>query len=48
VFSKVSSIQRINTKGGKPPAVAECTAASNGAESKSSYSADYYFYKPAK
>jgi hypothetical protein len=48
VFSKVSSIQRINTKGGKPPSGVGCTAANNGAESKSSYSADYYFYKPAK
>jgi hypothetical protein len=48
LFSKVSSIQRINTKGGKPPASAGCTAANNGAESRSSYSADYYFYKPAK
>ena len=47
VFAKVSSIQRINTKGGKPSA-GECTAASNGAESKVPYSADYYFYKPAK
>jgi hypothetical protein len=48
VFAKVSSIQRINTKGGKPPAGGECTAANNGAESKSAYSADYYFYRPAK
>jgi hypothetical protein len=48
VFAHVSSIQRINTKGGKPPSGAECTAANNGAESKSSYSADYYFYRPAK
>jgi hypothetical protein len=48
VLAKVSSIQRINTQGGKPPAGAECTAANNGTESKSSYSADYYFYKPAK
>jgi hypothetical protein len=48
VFAKVSSIQRINTKGGKPPAAAGCTAASNGAESKAAYSADYYFYRPAK
>ena len=48
VFAQVSSIQRINTKGGKPPAAGECTAANNGAESKSSYSADYYFFKPAK
>ena len=47
VFAKVSSIQRINTKGGKPSA-GECTAASNGTESKVPYSADYYFYKPAK
>jgi len=48
VFAKVSSIQRINTKGGKPPTAAECTAANNGTESKSAYSADYYFYAPAK
>jgi hypothetical protein len=48
VLAKVSSIQRINTKGGKPPAAAGCTAANNGAESRSAYSADYYFYKPAK
>jgi hypothetical protein len=48
VFAKVSSIQRINTKGGKPPASAGCTAANNGAESKAAYSADYYFYRPAK
>jgi hypothetical protein len=48
VFAQVSSIQRINTKGGKPPAGTECTAANNGAESKSAYSADYYFYRPAK
>jgi hypothetical protein len=48
VFAKVSSIQRINTKGGKPPAATECDAAKSGTESTSSYSADYYFYAPAK
>jgi hypothetical protein len=48
VLAQVSSIQRINTKGGKPPSSAECTAANNGGESKSAYSADYYFYQPAK
>jgi hypothetical protein len=48
VLAKVSNIQRLNTKGGKPPAAAECTTANNGAESKSAYSADYYFYAPAK
>lgn len=47
VLAKVSSIQRINTKGGKPSG-GECTAANNGTESKSAYSADYYFYAPAK
>jgi hypothetical protein len=48
LFTKVSSIQRINTQGGKAPASGECTASNNGAESKISYSADYYFYAPAK
>jgi Protein of unknown function (DUF3455) len=48
VFANVSSIQRINTKGGKPPAATECDAAKSGSESRSSYSADYYFYAPAK
>jgi hypothetical protein len=48
MLAKVSSIQRINTKGGKPPAQSECTAEKNGSESRSSYSADYYFYVPAK
>ena len=48
LFAKVSSIQRINTQGGKPPASSECTTANNGAESKSSYSADYYFYAAGK
>ena len=46
VLSSVTSIQRIHTKGGQPPASA-CDASSN-AEMKSSYTADYYFYAPAK
>jgi hypothetical protein len=44
VFAKVSSIQRINTQGGKAPAASECSAASDGKEAKASYSADYRFY----
>jgi hypothetical protein len=48
VFARVSSIQRINTKGGKPPAASECDASKSGTESKITYSADYYFYAPAK
>jgi hypothetical protein len=46
VLGKVSSIQRINTKGGKAPAEG-CTTAAAGTESSSSYSADYLFYAPA-
>ncbi|MGA9564764.1 MAG: DUF3455 domain-containing protein [Candidatus Korobacteraceae bacterium] len=48
VLSRVTSIQRIHTKAGQPPAAAECTAAKQNAEVKSSYTADYYFYAPAK
>ena len=48
MFAKVTSIQRINTKGGKPPAASECDASKSGTESKSPYSADYYFYAPGK
>lgn len=46
VFTKVSAIQRINTKGGKPSAATPCDASKDGTETKSSYSADYYFYTP--
>jgi hypothetical protein len=46
-FAKVSSIQRLNTKGGKPPEASTCEASKDGSESKSEYSADYYFYAPA-
>jgi hypothetical protein len=48
MFAKVSTIQRINTKGGKPPAASQCDAAKTGTESKAKYSADYYFYAPSK
>jgi Protein of unknown function (DUF3455) len=47
VLSRVSSIQRIHTKGGQPPAD-KCDASKQNREVKSSYSADYYFYAPAK
>jgi len=47
VLSTVTTIQRIHTHGGQPPAEG-CDAAHKDAESKSSYSADYYFYAPAK
>ena len=43
IFSRVRSIQRINTVGGLPPASA-CNDSNREAEHKSPYSADYYFY----
>lgn len=43
-LSRVTSIQRVNTVSGLPPAAAECNASSGEIEFKSSYSADYYFY----
>jgi hypothetical protein len=48
VFANVSNIQRINTKGGKAPPATQCDAPRSGSEARSDYSADYYFYAPAK
>jgi hypothetical protein len=45
VLVKVSSIQRINTKGGKAPA-SGCDAAHAGQEVRVPYSADYRFFAP--
>jgi hypothetical protein len=45
VFAKVTFIQRLNTKGGQPPQ-SGCDDAHRNAETKSAYSADYYFYAP--
>lgn len=46
-LADVTTIQRVHTHGGKPPADG-CDDAHKDAETKSSYSADYYFYAPAK
>ena len=48
VFARVTTIQRINTKGGQPPTAADCNASKQNTEAKSAYTADYYFYAPAK
>lgn len=48
VLSRVTRIQRIHTNGGLPPPAAECTAAKQNVEVRSAYTADYYFYAPAK
>jgi len=47
LLSNVTTIQRVRTRGGKPPATG-CDEAHKGTETKSSYSADYYFYAPGK
>jgi hypothetical protein len=47
LLSSVTTIQRVRTHGGKAPAEG-CDAAHHDAETKSSYTADYYFYAPAK
>ncbi|MGD0986698.1 MAG: DUF3455 domain-containing protein [Candidatus Sulfotelmatobacter sp.] len=46
-LSNVTTIQRVRTHGGKAPAEG-CDAAHVNAETKTSYTADYYFYAPTK
>jgi len=43
----VTAIQRVHTHGGKPPA-SGCDESHKGEETKSSYTADYYFFAPGK
>jgi uncharacterized protein DUF3455 len=45
VLSKVTYIQRLNTKGGKPPA-GGCDAKHEGKGKRMAYTADYRFYAP--
>src|ERR1700734_1492856 len=45
VLSKATTIQRINTKGGKAPATG-CDGSHAGQELRIPYSADYVFYAP--
>jgi hypothetical protein len=46
-LSNVTSVQRVHTHGGQAPAQG-CDEAHKGAETKSSYTADYYFFAPGK
>jgi len=48
LLARVTTIRRLHTKGGQAPPAAECDSAKPSAESRSSYSADYYFYAPPK
>ena len=47
VLTDVTTIQRVHTHGGRAPS-GGCDEAHKGEETKSSYSADYFFYAPAK
>lgn len=46
-LADVTAIQRVHTRGGKPGNDA-CDNAHKDAETKSAYTADYYFFAPAK
>lgn len=48
ILARVTSVQRIHTKGGQPPAADSCDGSKLGAEARSAYSADYYFYSPRR
>jgi hypothetical protein len=47
VLERVTSIQRVNTKGGQPPAAGKCDASKQNVEIWIPYSADYYFFAPS-
>ena len=47
VLANVTKIQRVHTHGGKPGNDA-CDESRKDAETKSAYTADYYFFAPAK
>jgi hypothetical protein len=44
VLARVTSVQRLNTRGGQPPAGEACDGSKVGSEARSPYTADYYFY----
>ncbi|MBZ5666891.1 MAG: DUF3455 domain-containing protein [Acidobacteriia bacterium] len=47
-MARITTIQRVLTDGGLPPKAEDCDVATNGKESRSAYSADYYFYAPPR
>jgi Protein of unknown function (DUF3455) len=47
LLNNVTTIQRVHTHGGKPGSDA-CDESHKDAETKSDYTADYYFFAPAK
>jgi len=47
-LAKVTAILRVHTHGGKPAASDVCDEAHKDSETKSKYTADYYFFAPAQ
>jgi hypothetical protein len=47
VLERVTSIQRVHTRGGQPPPPEKCDPSKPDAETWIPYSADYYFFAPA-
>jgi hypothetical protein len=47
-LAKVTTIQRVHTHGGKPSSTDPCDESHKDAETKSPYTADYYFFQPAR
>ena len=47
VLAKVTKIQRVYTRGGMPPNYG-CDASHKGDETRSKYTADYFFFAPTK
>jgi hypothetical protein len=47
IFARVTSIQRLHTRGGLAPPAGKCDPSKPGAETWIPYSADYYFFAPA-
>jgi hypothetical protein len=45
-LAAVTHVQRINTHGGQAPPATQCDLTRRDTETRSSYSADYYFYAP--
>lgn len=44
LFAKVTSVQRVNTVGGRAPPATDCTMASIGTQRHSAYTADYVMF----
>lgn len=48
MLERVTSIQRVHTRGGQPPPAEKCDPSKPNVETWIPYTADYYFFAPAK